>query len=64
MTGAALAPRHPRLELLRGAAIGQADVLELDSVLGREWNNLGDLQESGVAKAEQEADARVMRQPL
>jgi hypothetical protein len=36
----------------------------LDSILSRQWNNLGDFEEPGVAKAEQEADARIIRQPL
>src|SRR5262245_2924331 len=50
--------------VLCGAVIGQADVPDLHGVLGREWNNLGDLYEAGVAKAEQETHAGVIRQPL
>ncbi len=56
--------RGNRLVLLLGAAIGQADILKVDSLLGWDWNNLGDFEKLGVAKAEQEADARVIRQPL
>jgi hypothetical protein len=36
----------------------------VDSLLGWDWNNLGDFEKLGVAKAEQEADARVIRQSL
>lgn len=54
--------RGNRPALLLGADIGQADVLY--SLLGWDWNNLGDFEKLGVAKAEQEADARVIRQPL
>jgi hypothetical protein len=56
--------RGNRLALLLGAAIGQADVLKVDSPLGWDWNSLGDFEKPGVAKAEQEADARGIRQPL
>jgi hypothetical protein len=56
--------RRNRLALLLGAAVGQADVLKVDSLLGCDWNNLGDFEKLGIAKAEQEADARVIRKPL
>ena len=49
---------------LLGAAIGQADVLIADGVPGWDWNNPGNFEKLGVAKAEEEADARVCRQAL